>query len=64
MKKLDVVHSVYSNGHFLVYWHRYNDDNADNDCGGVWDWKREVKGDELLHAVQAMCDPDISVAIL
>lgn len=47
----------------LVGWHRYNDDNSNEDDTGVWEIPQGVVVTGVLEYAKMHTDPDITVGV-
>lgn len=70
MKKLDITKietdGVEQSAVTHVSWHRYNDDNSDNNAEGTWDFPGVLTAEEVLTKVQgtpAVMDGDNVVTV-
>lgn len=65
MQKLDVTKVESTETQTNISWHRYNDDNADNDSAGMWTVDGILNPDEVLAYAKTMIEEgqDIEVAM-
>jgi len=63
MKKLDITKIEQDDKTTTISWHRYNDDNQDQDDLGTWTTEGNLTPDEVVDYAKTMVDQDIEVLL-
>ncbi len=63
MQKLEITKIEVVGEKTNVSWHRFNDDNQDNNSSGVWEFDGALNNDEVLAKAKTMVDSDIEVLL-